>query len=146
LIRAKLTNRQPMATATMNLYKTMNAVAHKETHNPPAAAPQNWVLPDVNIFETDQGYVLEAEMPGVSKTGLEVLLEGNTLTLLGHRTDEAPKAELLYRESQPADFRRVFELDPAIDAGKIRAQMHQGVLTLDLPKAEAVKPRRISVE
>jgi len=99
----------------------------------------------VNIFETENGYVLEAEMPGVNKDGLEVTLEANSLTLLGHRTDETPQGTLLYRESKPADFRRVFELDPAIDPAKIRAQMAQGVLTLELPKAEAVKPRKIAV-
>jgi len=108
-------------------------------------APQTYVSPEVNIYETENGYTLEAEMPGVTRDQLEVTLENNALTLVGHRTDPNPPGTVLYRESRPADYRRVFELDPAIDAQKIRAQMIHGLLTLELPKAEAVKPRRITV-
>jgi HSP20 family protein len=105
-----------------------------------------FVTPEVNIFETQEGYVVEAEMPGVSKDGLEVTLEGNELTLVGHknRVDEA--GEPLLRECVQADFKRVFELDPAIDTGKISAKMDQGILRLTLPKSEKVKPRKITIE
>ena len=102
-------------------------------------------LIQVNIIETKEGYVLEAEMPGVNKSGLEVLLEGNELTIVGRRSVGVPHAELLHRESSPRDFRRVFALDPAIDPAKINAKMENGILTLELPKAESVKPRKIAV-
>jgi HSP20 family protein len=102
--------------------------------------------PEVNIFETKDGYVLEAEMPGVSKEGLEITLEGNEITIVGHRHVEALTGSPLFRESDDADYRRVFELDPAIDTGKILARMDQGVLTLTLPKSEKVKPRKITVD
>jgi HSP20 family protein len=105
-----------------------------------------WLAPEVNIFETKDGYVLEAELPGVSKEGLEISLEGNELTLVGHRRVEKPAGQALLRESQAVDFRRVFELDPAIDTAKITAKMEQGILTLTLPKSERVKPRKISVD
>jgi HSP20 family protein len=105
-----------------------------------------YVLPEVNIFETKDGYVVEAEMPGVSKDGLEITLEGNEITLVGHRAHEAATGTPLFRERHLADYRRVFELDPAIDAGKITAKMDDGVLTLTLPKSEQVKPRKISVD
>jgi HSP20 family protein len=105
---------------------------------------RSYVTPEVNIFETKDGFVLEAEMPGVSKDTLEITLEGNALTLVGHR-DDGSEGRALYRESKPAHFRRVFELDPAIDTGKINAKVEQGVLTLTLPKAEKVKPRKIAV-
>ncbi len=108
--------------------------------------PAGFVSPEVNIFETKDGYALQAEMPGVSKEGLEILLEGNEITLVGHRHVPALGGEPLFRESNPADFRRVFELDPAIDTGKIAARMEQGVLTLSLPKSERVKPRKITVD
>jgi len=55
-------------------------------------------------------------------------------------------AQLVYRESRPADYRRTFELDPAIDTGKINAKVEQGVLTLQLPKVEKVKPRKIAAD
>jgi HSP20 family protein len=101
--------------------------------------------PKVNICETNKGYVLEAEMPGVSKDGLEVTLEGNELTIVGRRQLDAGGVDLLYRESRPGNFKRVFNLDPAIDTGRIFAKMEQGVLTMHLPKAERVKPRKIAV-
>lgn len=107
---------------------------------------QEFTPPEVNIFETKDGYVIEAEMPGVGKTGLEITLEGTELTLVGHRHTETLPGNALFRESSSADFRRVFELDPAIDTSKIAARMDQGILTLTLPKSEEVKPRRITVD
>jgi len=83
-------------------------------------------------------------MPGVAKDGLDISLEENMLTITGRRPPGL-SASLLYRESEPADYRRVFELDPSIETGKISAQMEQGILSLTLPKAEKVKPRRIAV-
>jgi len=107
---------------------------------------REYVSPEVNIFETSDGYVLEAEMPGVSKESLEITLEGNEMTIVGRRKDEAMPGEPLFRERALTDYRRVFELDPAIDTGKIAAKIEQGLLTLTLPKSERVKPRRITVD
>ena len=107
--------------------------------------PQRYVSPEVNIFETPEAYVLEAELPGVAKNGLEITFETNTLTLLGRRTPTDLQADLLYRESSTADYRRVFELDPAIDTARIDAKLDQGVLTVRLPKSERVKPRKVTV-
>jgi HSP20 family protein len=106
---------------------------------------QEFVVPVVNIFETGAGYALEAEMPGVSKDGLEITLEGNEITIVGRRAREPVSGELLFRERSAADYRRVFELDPAIDTNKISAKMEQGMLILTLPKSEQVKPRKIIV-
>lgn len=105
-----------------------------------------YVLPEVNIFETKDGYLVEAEMPGVAKDGLEITLEGNEITIVGHRHAEVVSGTPIFRERNLADYRRVFELDPAIDARRIAAKMEQGILTLTLPKSEQVKPRRISVD
>ena len=99
----------------------------------------------VNIAETKDSFVLEAEMPGVSKEGLEVRLEGNELTIVGRRQTGVPGAEPVYRESNPRDFRREFVLDPSIDASKLSATIDQGVLTVTLPKIEKVKPRKMQV-
>src|SRR5690348_10452709 len=76
---------------------------------------RRWIQPQVNIVETRDGYVLEAEMPGVGKEGLDVLLEGNELTIVGRKNPVSGDAQLVYRESNDFDFRRTFELDPAID-------------------------------
>jgi len=104
-----------------------------------------FVSPEVNIFEMPEGYVLEAEMPGVNKDGLEITIEGNEITIVGRHSDERIKDEALFRERTMNDYRRIFELDPAIDTSKISAKMQQGVLTLTLPKSEEVKPRKIPV-
>lgn len=108
-------------------------------------ATLQYVAPDVNIYETQNGYELEAEMPGVNKDGLEITVEGQQISIVGRRTDEVVPGQVLFRERSNAAFRRVFDLDPAIDTTRIAARMHQGVLHLALPKSEAVKPRKIAV-
>jgi HSP20 family protein len=104
-----------------------------------------WELPPVNIREEREAYLLELEMPGVSKTGIEVTVENNELTILGHRGDVEPHGEVVYRESRHGDYRRTFEIDSSIDTAKIEAKMEQGILHLTLPKAESLKPRKIQV-
>ena len=119
-----------------------------KSENPPQnrqEPPENYVTPRVDITETREGYELRAEMPGVDKTALELVLDGNELTILGRRPAPPEKLQLIYRESTPLDYMRKFELDPAIDTSKVKANMDQGVLRLQLPKAEEVKPRRIAV-
>jgi len=106
---------------------------------------QEFIAPPVNIFETKDGYVLEAEMPGVNKQGLEITLEGNEVTIVGRRSTQPFPGEPLFRECQGANFRRVFELDPAIDTANVAAKIEQGMLTLTMPKSERVKPRKITV-
>ncbi len=120
---------------------TQNDARPKTDHAPNA----EFISPEVNIFETKEGYVLEAEMPGVTKDGLEITLEGTELTLTGHRTAEQLPGQPIFRESRAADFRRAFELDPAIDSARITARMDQGILTLTLLKLEKAKPRKITV-
>jgi HSP20 family protein len=125
----------------------MKATVQKETQ--PAVernAREGFVSPAVNIIENEDGYVLEAEMPGVSKEGLEITLEGTELTLIGHRNAPTPSGDVLFRESGDSSYRRAFELDPAIDTARVSAKMEQGILTLTLPKSEKAKPCRITVE
>jgi HSP20 family protein len=105
-----------------------------------------YVAPEVNIYETKDGYLLEAELPGVNKDGLEITLEANELTIVGRRNSEVASGEPIFLERRPVDYRRVFELDPAIDTTKVSAKIEQGVLRLTLPKSERVKPRKIAVD
>src|SRR5688572_10362530 len=105
---------------------------------------RGWVQPQVNITETQDGYILEAEMPGVGKDSLEVLLEGNELTIVGRRSVEVGEAQLLYRESAERPYRRTFELTTVIDTWRINSRMDYGIVYLALPKSERVKRRNIS--
>jgi len=127
----------------------MTTIANTENRagqtNNVSANERGCLVPKVNIVETKDSFVLEAEMPGVSKEGLEVRLEGNELTIVGRRQTQVPGAEPVYRESNPRDFRREFVLDPSIDTSKLSATIDQGVLTVTLPKTEKVKPRKIEV-
>jgi HSP20 family protein len=84
-------------------------------------------------------------MPGVNKDGLEVTVENGQLQIFGRRAQLPVSGKEVYRESRALDYRRVFELDPSIDSTRITAKIEQGVLRLHLPKAESVKPRKISV-
>ena len=125
---------------------------HPTDHQPaaqpqPEPAPRRYVQPRAHITETPVDFVVQVEMPGVNRQGLEITFENGELTLVGHRAPAAPVAglELVYRESRPVDFRRVFEVDTTIDTARIRAGLDQGLLTLTLPKAEAAKPRRIEI-
>jgi HSP20 family protein len=111
-----------------------------------APGPVQYVTPLADVESTEEGYTVRAEMPGVDRAGLEITVDNGELTILGHRQKEAYAGEPVYREIHQADFRRVYEVDPAVDATRIAARIDQGVLTLTLPKAESVKPRKITVE
>jgi len=110
----------------------------------PPRAP-SFATPVATIREEKDAYLLDLEMPGVSKDGLEITVENNELTIIGRRRDPEPKGAAVYRETRPIDYRRVFDLDPSIDINKIAAKIDQGVVTLTLPKAESVRPRKIVV-
>jgi HSP20 family protein len=112
----------------------------------PEQKPVQYATPPADVESAKEGYTIHAEMPGVDKSGLEVTVDNGELTILGHRRAEESAGEPVYREIRRNDFRLVFELDPAIDTARISARIEQGVLSLTLPKAESVKPRKITVE
>jgi HSP20 family protein len=107
---------------------------------------ERFTTPPANIYATDNDYVVEIEMPGVDKSGLEVRVDGNELVITGRRAKDLPDGELAYCESALANYRRAFELGPDVDTGKIEAKLTQGVLKLRLPKSERAKPQRIQVQ
>ena len=117
----------------------------RETRESDRAQAEQFITPPASVTEIADGYVLEIEMPGVRKDGLDISVENNELTVIGRRSLPAVEGTLLHRESRPENFRRTFELDPSIDADKISAKIDQGLVTLTLPKAEHVKPRKITV-
>ena len=106
---------------------------------------EQFVMPAASVMEDGESYLLKVEMPGVNKEGLDISVENNELTITGRRSLPAIEGTLVHRESRSENFRRVFELDSSINTGKISAKIDQGVLTLTLPKAEEVKPRKITV-
>jgi HSP20 family protein len=117
----------------------------RENHETERRQTEQFVSPTASLREDGEGYTLRVELPGVNKEGLEISVENNELTLTGRRSLPTIEGSLIHRESQRHNFRRTFELDPSIDANKISAKIEQGVLTVHLPKAERVKPRKIAV-
>jgi HSP20 family protein len=102
------------------------------------------VTPPVDIYETSEGLVVKADLPGVGKDGLNVRVENNLLTILGRTAHWSP-GDILYREYDLVNFFRQFELSEKVDQAKISAELKNGVLTLNLPKAEESKPRKIDI-
>lgn len=117
----------------------------RENRNAVQRRAEQFLTPVASVVEDGDAYLLKVEMPGVNKEGLEISVENNELTITGQRSLAQIEGTLIHRESRTEDFRRVFELDPSIDTSKISARIDQGVLTLTLPKAEQVKPRKIAV-
>ena len=120
-------------------------VRENRSSNGDRQATEQFIAPAATVLENTDGYTLEVEMPGVSKENLEMWVENNELTILGRRSMPSVEGTRIHRESRSDNFRRSFELDPSIDAGRISAKIEQGVVTLTLPKAEQVKPRKIAV-
>ena len=117
----------------------------RENRDADRAQADQFIAPPASVIEAGDGYRLEIEMPGVTKGGLDISVENNELTIVGRRSVPIVQGTLIHHESRPENFRRTFELDPSIDADKISAKIGQGLVTLALPKAEHVKPRKISV-
>ncbi len=117
----------------------------RENRDSDRAQSEQFVAPAASVIEASDGYTLELEMPGVNKDGLEISFENNELTIIGRRSLPTVEGTLIHHESRPDNFRRTFELDPSINVDKINAKIEQGLVTVALPKAEHVKPRRITV-
>ncbi len=118
------------------------------TIDPRSRDPQARVFtPPIDIYETDEGLVLVADLPGVNVTGVELQVQDNKLTLYGHAKSQVPPdARLLHAEYEEGDFLRSFILSDEVDHDRIAARLNNGVLEVVLPKATKVKPRRIQVQ
>ncbi len=103
-------------------------------------------MPRFDIVETDEELVLFGDLPGVTKEDLDVRFENGELTVEGKVPPRQAQREFVYGEYGIGDFYRSFAISETIDVEKISAELHEGVLTLHLPKVEAVKPRKITVK
>ena len=106
-----------------------------------------FVRPFCYICEEDQGVVtLKLEMPGVSKDQLDIDVDGNELQITGKREAGGSEGTYLMRERPSGTFRQVYTLDDTIDRNRIEASLDGGVLTLNLHRREADKPRKITIK
>ncbi len=105
--------------------------------------------PTVDLVETEDGYTLMADLPGVDKKDLELSVENNVLTIKGEKktgTEEKKEKRFFRRETWAGSFRRTISLPAAADSTNVNAQLKNGVLTVTIGKREELKPRQIPVK
>ncbi len=105
-----------------------------------------WLLP-MDAYITDDAIVIRADVPGLQPEDIEITLEGDTLSIRGEiKREEANDRKYVLLERPTGKFERTLTIGTPIDHEKVEATFKDGVLTLTLPKAEAVKPRQITVK
>jgi HSP20 family protein len=106
------------------------------------------VFPPMNVAQDGDSYYVRAEVPGIKASELSISAVKNRLTIAGKREipNEHERVSYHRKERPEGSFNRTLTLPTEIDVERIDARYSDGVLTLELPKAEAVKPRLISVK
>ena len=103
-------------------------------------------VPEVDISESEEGITLFADLPGVAKEDVSIDIREGVLTLTATVAPVEANRNLIYQEYEVGGYQRRFNLGERIAVDKIHAGLANGVLTLDLPRAEAHKPRKIAVQ
>jgi HSP20 family protein len=105
------------------------------------------LLPAADVYETDEEYVVELEVPGFKEPELTIEQSDHTLTIRGDRAETTEKTERAFHlhERLARSFERRFKLPPEADTKRIEGTFHEGVLTVHAPKAPAAKPHRIPI-
>jgi HSP20 family protein len=103
-------------------------------------------VPAVDIYESENALTLLADMPGVPIENIDIDLDSDQLTIRGGIPETEGSGKIIFREYTAGDYHRQFTLSSDIDREKIQASMKDGVLKLVLPKAEAAKPKKITVK
>ena len=140
-----LTTRWEPITGINRLHSEMSRMIHGLEHRTRNYAPQGY--PPVNLWEDEEAYYLEAELPGLDLDHIDITVaHGNELSIAGER--KAPELESVVWHRQErgyGSFSRQIKLPGDVDADKVSARFHDGVLTVTLPKSEQVKPRKIKI-
>ena len=104
--------------------------------------------PAVDLKENEQGYTLEADLPGLKKEDIDVTVVDNVVSLKGERKQESETKEKGYHriERRYGSFERSFEIPGGFDASRIEAHFDNGVLRITLPKREEAKPKQVEVK
>lgn len=105
-----------------------------------------WLLP-MDAYITEDAIVIRADVPGITADELDITLEGDTLTIRGEvKREKVDDRKYVLLERPTGRFERTLNINTPIDADHVEANFKDGVLTLTIPKAEAVKPRQITVK
>jgi len=102
--------------------------------------------PACNAYEDERSYWVQAALPGLHREDIEIVVEDQVLTIKGQRKEEAAKDKAYFvREFHRGAFTRSFKLPNTADQSKVAATYQDGVLTVEVPKREETKPRRIAI-
>ena len=124
--------------------KNMTVSKDQAVNREATRSQARYINPPVDIFETAEGLTLVADVPGLDEKSLEINVDQGVLTIEGKAV--FGNGDLLWREYAMDGYWRQFQLSDSFDAQKAKAEIKNGVLTLYLPKAEAAKPRKITIE
>jgi HSP20 family protein len=113
----------------------------------PNASMPSFEFPPVNVWASEAGAVVRAEIPGMDPDAVDISLVNDTLTIRGSRNPEAIKnGESCHRQERGCgQFTRSLQLPFGVEADKVSARFADGILEITLPRAEAEKPRKINV-
>ena len=107
---------------------------------------RNWQRPHYDVNENAEAFSVRVCMPGVNREGVDISLEEDTLTVIGKHPHSVPETwRPLRRETSTEDYRLSLRLNVPVNEAEIQAQVQDGVLLLNLPKADEVKARKIQV-
>ena len=103
--------------------------------------------PYTNMYDNGDQFILQAEVPGMSREDLQIKIQGNYLELSGTRKTKVPEGSKAHRvERKNTVFTRSFTLGTDVDVEKVEAELGDGILTLTLPKVETAKARQIEIK
>lgn len=130
----------------MNEEKTMVDVKEQRSFEE-ALERESWVAPLVDIYETNDDYVILANMPGVAKDDVKIKLEDGSLVLMGLiNFEEAKGRKYTLKETETGNFYRKFKISDGVDESRISANLESGVLKVLLPKHDRIKPKNIEIK
>lgn len=112
-----------------------------------SASTRRIAPPAVDIYETDDGSILLADVPGCDESSVDASIADGVLTIRATRAaEEFPDHEATLTEYRPYDYERSFSVSDLVDTEKVTASVRDGVLRLELPKAEEAKPKKIEIK
>ena len=131
----------------LSLREAMSQLMEESFVQPTAAQGGKKFVPALDLSETADGYLVEAALPGVKPEDVEITVENNVLTIKGEARQEVDEQKRNFHrvERRFGSFQRTIGLPTTVKADAIKADLTNGVLRLEIPKAEEVKPRKISV-
>ncbi len=119
----------------------------KENTRPELTQDKPVFTPLTDIYESTESIYVVCDVPGVQEKNIDISLENDVLTITAYQDEEQYEGyQALYKSYDRGIFQRSFTLSQTIDKAKIKATVKQGVLKIELPKSEEVKPKKISVE